>query len=262
MKPVVFIALITLCGSVFSEESSTTEQKLGELSDALSGAPKFAMDVHFTEDKNVAVFNYDVAKDSKLLHRDSDDEKDLSLNALRQMLREAFTTKEQPGLKCVFHIPNVPDVAAYPKGLPETTYALRFLLSKKDFAAWIDTHVAPPLDACPIRAGEEHFQNVLCADATKIKTHTPESENALKFAKAIYDQRRAELIARFNHSYLFYAAANKSAWTTFRKNKTWYVQTHCADLMFYAVFVFQLELTGNESLQCTQIHAGEFFKGE
>ena len=195
----------------------------------------------------------------------------VSFNALNLMLANSFVLAEKAGPHLTVRFEEKPSDQAKPRsgsftaslnGLAESAYALKMLLSHKDFAQWVETQLKPEPNAAPIVALKSIFGNEWPDDLQGSEEEQNPKEALLKAARATYDSRRAELIAQFAHSYLFYPAAEKFTWSVKKKGETRWASVGCAYLMFAARFLFQMELQADGQWKCVKIYGAESFKGE
>ena len=271
LQPFICICVLTfiLCAALSSIHARAEETSAGDeiqkLIEKLGATPAFSVELlaagmnipETIEFKKNAAQPYDLSA-----FRNGAKEEKLTYGGMSFVLRSAFSTVKHPDLKLTFKIGNEADVTFYAKGMPEVVFALKYFISEQETRKWVAVHLIEPKFACPITDLKAWGELEAAKDSIEVKLDSEEAKEPLALAKAEYDSRRAELIARYSGSFLFYKPADKLTWVARKKDSVWFLSTAMSDLMYAARFTLQIESAENQKLKCVNIYGLEFFKGE
>jgi len=84
----------------------------------------------------------------------------------------------------------------------------------------------------------------------------------LKLVSDSFDAHRAETLAQYSRSLLFYPRAGELSWNFRQTGDELYAISGCSDRMFSATFVVRIDRKKDGNWAFRQIYANEWFKGE
>jgi hypothetical protein len=144
------------------------------------------------------------------------------------------------------------------RGLPEDVYLLRTLGGETDAAKWLDKVVPTSKMVMPWPEKQPEPSPAM----EQLKKVPPELEAAVKLGQETYELKRAELIRRFNKSFLHYPESTEMSWAVYSGKDILWLETACSDRMYVADFRVELRKTDKGEWEVVRILAKELFKGE
>jgi hypothetical protein len=153
------------------------------------------------------------------------------------------------------------------KGLPEDLFVVRELGLQKKFAKWYEVALAGIPESKDVVPYERKYPDTSATDWVRVEKPTEAMQAAVKVAKEKYDEKRAELMKRFNRSIdrsPFYAPAEKLSWhVAIRdKTKTLHVSTGCRNRTVIAYFDVEFAQADDGSWRYVKLIGQEVFVGE
>ena len=98
--------------------------------------------------------------------------------------------------------------------------------------------------------------------AARCLGEAPELLPAILLSGQRYDEKRAELVNRFNKSFLHYPDSTRMRWAVYGEGKALFLEGSCHDLMYHARFRVELRRGKDENWEYMRVLAKEEFKGE
>jgi hypothetical protein len=139
------------------------------------------------------------------------------------------------------------------RGTADDSYVLGALGMRERFAKWSDKEIPDTDDVQSLPADR------LAAKEARL---TPALKPAVDLATATYDAKRAELVKRFNRSFLYYPEGKQLTWTVYEAKESLYLESSCSDRMYSVRFRVELRPDKDGKWEYVRLLTEEKFKGE